>query len=105
MDTHTRLLLAILANFKITMLLVHEKWGTPIRDRAGVWIEGADGRPITFLGRVLNCFWCTSALVAIPLAIWTFGPSTHALVGGCAIAGGTVLVYQWSGMYRLFRER
>lgn len=103
MDTNVRLLLAILATFKIAMILVHEKWGEGVREWAKVWMQDKDGIPLTRLGRILSCFWCTSFLVAIPLAIWALGWNTHAIIGGCAIGGAVVLLYHWSGMHRLFR--
>jgi len=105
MDTRTKLVLAMLACFKISMVLVHEKWGDTIRDKAGVWAVNQAGEALTFWGRVLSCFWCTSALVAIPLAIWAVGWSTHAIIAACAIAGGTMVVYHWVGMHRLFKEK
>jgi len=105
MDIPIKLLVACLACFKISMILVHEKWGDPIRDKAGVWITDEAGVALTFWGRILACFWCTSFIVAIPLAIWAFGWSTHTLIGACAIGGGTTLLYHGVGMHRLFRDQ
>jgi len=104
MDIPVRLLVACLACFKISMLLVHEKWGEGLRDKAGVWATDEAGMPLTFWGGLLACFWCTSSIVAIPLAIWAFGWNAHAVVGACAIGGGAIILYHGVGIQRLFRK-
>lgn len=56
-----------LAVWRITAYLCYEKSGQWVRDRAGMFAVDLSGNPITFWGRVLSCFWCTSTYVAIAL--------------------------------------
>lgn len=60
-----KVLLAILSAFRLTSFLVYERWTEKLRMRAGVDFEDENGYPITFWGKVLGCFWCTSLLTSV----------------------------------------
>lgn len=102
-----KFLLATLAIYKLSMVLVHEKWGDPIRDRLGkVWMTNKVGIPVTWLGRTLSCFFCTSFLAAVVVfTVLFYKTPAHALLGACAASGGVELLYIWSGSHRLFRVK
>ena len=97
------LIVAILVTWRITILLVYEWTGQPVRDLAKTYAVGEDGCPTTYWGKVLNCFWCCSIWVGViitPLAIsnawWILWP--------VAASGGAILLNHLVRMY-LYVER
>jgi hypothetical protein len=42
-----------------------------LRDMAGVEVLGADGRPLTFFGKLFNCMWCTSVWIAFGITLFS----------------------------------
>lgn len=75
-------LIACLATWRVAALLVREDgpFGIVARARRGV----RNGMNV----RVLECFYCTSLWVALPLAYWLTGLESQWLVAWFAIGGG-----------------
>jgi len=65
-------LVAGLAVWRATSLLVCEDGPLglfrEIRKRAGVYDLGPDGKPRSFFGELLECFWCISFWLSLPAA-------------------------------------
>ena len=92
----TRLLVAVLATWRITALLYYDygPWDMfkRLRESAGVYMLGKDGKPLTAWGRLFDCFWCLSLWVGIcvtPLALWYWW-----ILLPFALSGATVLLSQ-----------
>lgn len=64
-----RLLVLVLATWRITAILVYDDFMDWLRDRAKVWVVDEQGHPKTFWGKILGCFWCASILVGVPLSV------------------------------------
>ena len=73
-----RLLIAALATWRLSSLLVNE--GGPgdvfhrMRDRFGAYVLGEDDRPQTNLGRLFACVWCLSVWAAVPVSMLAVTP-------------------------------
>lgn len=82
----TRLIISILAAWRLTHLLVKEDgpWDifARIRDRLG---EG-------FWGKLMDCFKCLSMWIAAPLAFFAGNTITEIVVLWLAISGGAILL-------------
>jgi hypothetical protein len=50
----------LLATWRITAALVYDSEFRWLRDRASVHVLDERGVPMSFWGKVLECFWCTS---------------------------------------------
>ena len=95
-----KIVLLILATWRLTALLVYDKWFEWLRDTVKVYAVDELGEPVLFWGQVLNCFWCTSLITGtvllamahlnIWLPIWLF-----------ALSGGAVLL---NHITRIFRD-
>lgn len=87
----TQIIIAILATWRISAALFYEYTFATVRDRAGVHYLGSDGRPITFWGKQLSCFWCVTTWVGSVVGIIAMTPAWPILVP-FAISGGAVLL-------------
>jgi hypothetical protein len=80
------LIAGILATWRVTHLLVAEDgpWNViaHLRRRAG---SG-------FFGNLMDCFYCTSMWVALPMAYWVGASWIARLIAWLAISGGAILV-------------
>jgi hypothetical protein len=81
-----RLVLAVLATWRITHLLANEDgpWDLVVRLRARL------GR--SFAGRLMDCFYCLSVWVAAPLAIFVTRKPVDWLVTWLALSGAACLL-------------
>lgn len=98
-------ILAVLATWRITAYLVYENSGQWVRDAARVYAVDSEGMPITFWGKMLSCFWCTSLPVAgvcglLAYASWW----TWWVLLPFAVSGAAILLNHISRVY-LVMER
>lgn len=63
-----RVVVLILAVWRVTCYAVYEKSGEWLRDAAKIWVVNERGEHLTRWGKVLSCFWCTSLYAAVLLA-------------------------------------
>ena len=86
METWLRLLLAVLATWRVTHLLALEDgpWNavTRLRARLGAGV----------LGRLMDCFYCLSVWVAAPLAPFVARDVPGTIVAWLALSGGACLL-------------
>lgn len=86
MDQWFRFLLATLAVWRITHLLVHEDgpWdlGARLREQLGP----------SFWGRLMDCFKCLSVWIAVPFAWFVGGGWIQELVVWLALSGAAILL-------------
>lgn len=86
-------LMGVLATWRITALLVYGRWGEVIRYKLGTHMLRDDGLSISPVGRVLQCFWCTSLMVALPFAgLCGTGNWQYWLLWVFALSGGAILL-------------
>jgi hypothetical protein len=80
------LAVGVLATWRVTHLIVEEDgpWDivARLRRRAGAGV----------LGQLMDCFYCASLWVAIPMAIWIVDAWPDRLVSWLALSGGAVLL-------------
>lgn len=90
MSVELRFVLAALASWRISFLLVREDgpWGIV----AGLRRIGARG----LTGRVLECVKCTGVWVSIPFAFFVSDNVTELVVVWWALAGVTALIDEWA---------
>ena len=82
----TRLLLAALACWRLTSLLVYEDGPGQIFSRFREWLWITD---------LLDCFWCTSLWVAAPLAALAWWPDGGLMMlGWLAVSTAAILIDQ-----------
>lgn len=90
-----------LACYRLARLLATEDGPADVfiklRSAAGVYDYGADGRPATSLGRLVECPYCTGMWIALGLAIWPESRIKRAIVDGLAIAGIQTALQSWTG--------
>ena len=67
--TVSSLILGSLATWGLSALLYYWDGFNWLRTRAGVDMVDETGRPITFWGRQLHCFWCIAVWVSIPVSV------------------------------------
>ena len=80
----TKLLLAALACWRLTSLLVYEDGPDQMFSRFRDWLWITD---------LLDCFWCTSLWAAAPLAALVWWPDGKMMImGWLAISTGSILV-------------
>jgi hypothetical protein len=86
METWLRLLLAVLATWRVTHLLALEDgpWDAVTRLRARL---GAG-----MLGRLMDCFYCLSVWMAVPFAFFVGRTAVEVLVAWLAVSGGACLL-------------
>lgn len=92
------LVVAILAVWRLTCYLVYEKSGQWVRDWAMVYAVDEDGQPVTYWGKVLSCFWCTSLHVGGVLWLLVVSPWWWVLLP-FAISGGAILLNHIARVY------
>jgi hypothetical protein len=80
------LVLAILATWRITHLLTDEDGPADIAVRFRTWVRDS------LIGRMLDCFLCTSVWVSLPLALFVTRVFPDVLVAWWAISGGACLL-------------
>lgn len=104
------LVAGVLVVWRITAFLTYEVWGQPIRDLAKVYAVDESGMPITFWGRLLTCFWCTSLVVSVlvsPICLayeWNIHWIPGVLLNIFALSGGAILINHASRV-ALYAER
>jgi len=81
METWLRLLLAVLATWRVTHLLARETAVTLLRGRPGAGVLG-----------LMECFYCMSACVAAPFACFVAQMPLEVLVAWLAVSGGACLL-------------
>lgn len=101
--TWFRFTVAILAAFRITTFFVYERWTEKLRAKAGVDFRDDLGVPITFWGKVLDCFWCVS-LVSGTLAIGISYTPVWWLLLPLACSASAILLNHMARIY-LYMER
>lgn len=86
MDTWLRLVLAVLACWRVSHLLAGEDgpWDAVARLRASV----GGG----MLGKMMDCFYCLSVWVAVPLAFFVTPRWVERVVAWLAVSGGACLL-------------
>jgi hypothetical protein len=90
MNDFCRLLVAILCCWRLTHLLQAEDgpWDVSLHIRG----MAGDG----FFGRLLDCFYCLSLWIALPLA-WAIDPEAKDLaLLWPAVSGGAILLERWT---------
>lgn len=90
-----------LACYRLARLLATEDGPADVfiklRSAAGVYDFGADGRPATPLGRLLECPYCLGMWIALALAIFPESRVKRVVVDGLAIAGMQTALQSWTG--------
>jgi hypothetical protein len=85
LDFWPRLVLALLATWRLTHLIVREDGPAALLARARAALSDGAG-----VG-VLDCFYCTSLWVAAPVALWVASRPLDAAVVWLALSGGACL--------------
>ncbi|MFL5381780.1 MAG: hypothetical protein ACJ8GN_04630 [Longimicrobiaceae bacterium] len=85
METWLRLILAVLATWRVTHLLAREHGPWSAVTRLRVWPGG--GMP-----GLMECFYCLSVCVAAPFACFVARLPLEALVAWLAVSGGACLL-------------
>jgi hypothetical protein len=101
--TPFRLVVAILAAFRLTSFLTYEGWTETLRARAGVDFVDEFGVPTTFWGKVLGCFWCVSLLAGVLTVGVAYTPAWWLLLP-LACSAGAILLNHIARIY-LYMER
>jgi hypothetical protein len=87
-----RLLVAVLATWRVSHLVVAEDgpWDVVVRlrRRAGAGM----------LGRLMDCFYCTSLWIAAPMALTVAQEPTAWLVAWLGVSGGACLIERATGL-------
>ena len=91
----SKLIVAILATWRLASLLVNEdgpfKMFDWLRKRAGVYFTDEVGTPLSFLGKLLSCMWCASVWIAAPVTAILFTDWWVILVP-FALSTGVILI-------------
>ncbi len=95
MPTVGDLLIAALAVWRLSAMLVYEGMFEWLRQKAQVDFVDDNDVPITRMGRVLSCFWCTSLYVS-PFVIILMVLNMRWLLLYLAASGGSILLHHWS---------
>lgn len=86
-----RLVLAALACWRVTSLLVYEDGPGDIFERFRTWAASPPGLPSLY--GLLDCFWCTSVWVAAPLAALAWWPDGRLMIlGWLAVSTGAIVL-------------
>jgi len=93
-------LIAVLAIWRLSMLLTDDNLSRGLREWAGVGMERNDGRPLNPLSWMLGCFWCCTLVLAAPLnLLWPCDNWVDVLLRPFAISGGAILVHYIARMH------
>lgn len=85
----TVLIIATLACWRFTSLLVCEDGPGEIFARLRGWLDPS--WPI--VGGLLDCFWCASVWVALPLGMLAYWPSPRLMaIGWLAVSAGAIVL-------------
>lgn len=94
------LVVLVLAVFRLTRMLVDEEGPGDVfallRQWAGCYEYGHNGRPVTQLGRILSCPYCAGVWVAVFLVALSLIPYVSFVVYWLAVAGGQVLILDFA---------
>jgi len=90
-------ILAVLAVWRLTALLVYDDVSQRLRDHFCVGVEDDSGRPINYGAAVFGCFWCCSipvaAVMTVTLAIVDPGMTVvEAVLYPWALSGAAILL-------------
>lgn len=86
-----RLVLAVLAAWRVSHLLAHEDGPADLLIRWRRWLGDS------IVGRLMDCFYCLSLWVAVPLTFFVTEGVVNRLVAWLAISGGACLLEKWTG--------
>jgi hypothetical protein len=93
------LLLGVLATWRLSALLCYDYSMEWLRQLAKVDFVDDQDVSITYAGRILSCFWCTSLFVGIQVVVllifklhWTLLPF--------ALSGGSIILNHWTRIVR-----
>ena len=86
LDFWARLVLASLATWRLTHLLVREDGPAELIARIRSALAGSAW------GRALECFYCTSLWVAAPLSLWVSARAADAWIAWLALSAAACLV-------------
>ena len=92
--TFLGLAVGILATFRLTLLLVEEQGPLDVFARLRWWAAARS----SFLGSLLDCFWCTSVWVAAPIAVCVISRWQEWPIAWLALSGGAVALYKALGI-------
>jgi len=102
-----RWLLAVLATVRLTWAVVYEDGPGEVLLKLRTWAgaydyadeRGPDGQPVprSALGRALQCPYCVSLALALPMALLALveGKATDALLAWLGLAGAAMLAIRW----------
>ncbi len=65
-------LIAALATIVHSAAIWYGKEFAWLRERAGVYYLDSEGKSVTFWGRQLQCFWCVSFWVSLPVSLFAW---------------------------------
>lgn len=88
-----------LAVWRTAALLCYDDLFHWLRMWAKVDFTDSSDRPITFVGRVLSCFWCAS-LVAVLFVFLLWETNCKLLVYMLASSGGAIILHHWTRIVR-----
>ena len=80
-------LLLSLVCYRLANLIARDDIFHNFRILAGVYDYDKQGRPVTFLGRLVSCPYCLGVWIAIPLAMIYSGIQWYSVIIWLAIAG------------------
>lgn len=86
MDPWMRLVLAVLAVWRVTHLLAREDGPGEVLARLRAWLGWG------FWGRLMDCFYCLSVWVAAPFAPFVARGLVEVVVAWLALSGGACLL-------------
>jgi hypothetical protein len=87
--------------WSLTTLICYSKTTEWLRAEMGVYQVDDQGQPLTGMGRVLSCFWCTAWILSLVLCwFWIGSWGWRTPLVGLAASGLAILVNHWSRMER-----
>lgn len=96
LDSFLLLVVSAFAVYRIAELLAIDEIVLPVRERLGVYDLGENGKPKTFIGKLLECPYCLGIWLAFPCALWLDHTLTMPLTW-FAIAGGQAFLQTIGG--------
>jgi hypothetical protein len=89
-SVYFRFLIAALATWRISFLLVREE------GPGGIFARFRKKFETVFSGRLLGCIKCTGTWIAVPFAFFVKGSWLELVVIWLALAGVTALIDEWT---------
>jgi hypothetical protein len=81
-------------------MLAYEDMFEWLRQKAKVdFVDNETGKPITRMGRILSCFWCTT-LYASPFVVVAMALNMRWLLLVLAASGGSIILQHWTRINR-----